>query len=157
MLAALALQSEMDPRTSRMQLGRSVVAAILLVLVARVKLAECFRQLDYRRTVSDSRLRNHLRLGCLDTRDGRLIPGAVFFRNGELFFDLADPQPVREDRPVDQVRVVDREEILFILNRDAEGSYSCGVREGNSISRSPAIQFVGKLLWVVSYRCHRCS
>lgn len=103
----------------------------------------CSRQLDYRRDTDDDSLRNLLRLRCTNAADGEPDPTAVFFLNGQIFLDLSNQQPISLERPVERVNVaVGGGEILFLINREAEGSYSCGAREG---SNSLALQFVGKI------------
>ena len=120
------------------------VPAFAAVLLALYLQAEGLRQLQHERDPNlPTQFRNLLRLGCIRTVDTQLIPNALFFLDGDLFFDLADPQAVVENRPVDMVNV-DRAEIVFFITREAEGSYSCGIREGFSTSMSPGIQFVGK-------------
>jgi len=88
---------------------------------------------------------NSVTLSCTDDRTGTAIPAARFLLNGSLFFDLANPRRVIQDRPVEGIRpssdMNGREGITFAINRGAEGSYSCGLE---SESTSPALQIVGE-------------
>lgn len=88
---------------------------------------------------------NLLRLECTDASTGNPIPNAVFFRNRDVFFDLADPRQVEPDRPVQRV-IPDGNQIVFTITLQAEGNYSCGRRiDQVSFRRSLPKSFVGKL------------
>ena len=120
-----------------------LVPAFASVLLALFLQAEGLRQLEHERDPNlPTQFRNLLRLVCISTEDVQPIPNALFFLDGDLFFDLADPQAVVENRPVNVN--ADGAGIVFFITREAEGSYSCGIREGLSTSMSPGIQFVGK-------------
>lgn len=138
----------MAPST-RITAQRTVAATILLLITLQgmIGVVETTSVvLDFIRDISNPALHiNLLTLECTDASTGNSIPNAVFFRNRDVFFDLADPRQVEPDRPVQRV-IPDGNQIVFTITLQAEGNYSCGRRiDEVSFRRSLPKSFVGKL------------
>jgi hypothetical protein len=125
-------------------MSSAVVCALLLL----VELSWGIPVLDSQRPFvnQDGEERNRLLLACLDANDAEPMRDAVFFLNGDLFFDLSNHQLISdESRPMGRVNTVRDRQIVFSINRNAEGEYSCGIRHGqDSFTRSSSTLFVGE-------------
>lgn len=121
----------------------ALIAATLLLAILQV--CSGAPQLDFFRDLEEPGYINRIRLGCIDIRDGTLIPSAIFYLDDMVFFDLNNPQKRVVHRPVLTV-ATSSNEIYFIINPQAEGDYSCGatVQDNDDIIRSQARTLVGK-------------
>ena len=121
-----------------------LLTLLVLVLMAasQVQVAAGFSHLDYTRSTQEAERRNVFSLRCTNSANGEPIRNAVFYFNETVFFDLNHPETNDPDRLVPRVRVVEGgTRIMFVLTREAEGNFFCGVGDDMSEPRA----FVGKL------------
>ena len=99
---------------------------------------------DYRR---DAVNLNLITMGCLEATSGRSISDTVFLLNGStILYDHSNPVDVDEERVIERVIPNDDNQIVFVINRRAEGEFSCAVRigaAGSIIIRSGSLPLVG--------------
>ena len=92
---------------------------------------------------------NLITMGCLEATSGRSISNAVFFLNGStVLYNYSNHVDVDEERVIERVIPDDDNRIVFVINRRAEGEFSCAVRIGTAgnIIRSKSVPVVGELV-----------
>lgn len=126
---------------------------LLLTLALALHQLQAATYLDvHRDTRQSSSDRNLLRLTCLNTANGLRFIHAIFFLNDTIFFDLLNPDDVEsEERGVDVFH--HNGEIVFTINPQVEGDYSCGVLalDGRSFFFSSPIRIVGEFYILFGY------
>ena len=111
----------------------SSTAAFFFVLLLLQVIRSQEPILHYKRLTNAT---NTIVLGCADAYDDILRPGALFYRGGEVLYKFGESVGTDPNRVVANIQTNKDKEIVFNIDRSAEGRYSCALSSSGSISQS---------------------